>query len=89
MVQHETYQIHANVNVAHGDARLRVTVTMYDDLGNSYAHKTWRHHTVPLSVDGLEWIAYSGVVELARMMATACRTDLATIEEPDEALPGL
>ena len=80
-----TYQIHANVNAAHGDAALRVTLSIYDENGDLVAHKTWRKHVSPLWVEGMEWTAFTGVTDLAKMMAEICETTV-TLDDVDTPL---
>jgi len=85
MADHRTYQIHCNVNVDHGDAALRVTMTWYDEQGFQTDSRTWRKHVKPMVLEGTEWTAYSGVVDLARMMAAVCGTSM-TLDDIDEPL---
>lgn len=83
-----TYQVHANVNADHGDAGLRVTITLYDEAGHEESTSTWRKHVRNLDFDGSAWQAYSAVVELCRMMAEVAGAPALAHTEPDEPLPG-
>lgn len=80
-----TWQVHANVNTDHGDSRLHVTITFYDENGQSVSHRTWRAHTKSLWQNDAEWQAYSGVVDLCKMLAQVCN-DHVSIDEPDEPM---
>jgi hypothetical protein len=80
-----TIQVHANANIDGADAGLRVSITMYDESGHEMAHKTWRKHVRALQVDGLDWQAYSAVVDLCRMMgeiASGQATDHIAVDTP-------
>jgi len=68
MGSRRTYQVHANGNADHGDLGLRVTITEYDETGHAVASQTWRAHVRDLDFTGLDWQAYSVIVEMARMM---------------------
>lgn len=80
-----TWQIHANVNTDHGDSALRVTITFYDENGQSFFNKTWRAHTRSLWHNDAEWQAYGGITDLAKMMAQICN-DHVSMDEPDEPM---
>ena len=79
-----TFQIHANVNSDHGDSALRVTITFYDETGASVGHETWRAHTRSLYQADMPWQAYSGCVDLCKMMAQICNNhvDLEPVDSP-------
>lgn len=79
-----TFQVHANVNIDHGDCALRVTMTSYDAGGHEIATTTWRKHVKALYLDSDVWQAYSAVTDLARMMAYYANTDVPADLEPEQ-----
>jgi hypothetical protein len=81
-----TFQVHANVNSDRGDSALRVTITTYDENGYQVEHQTWRRHVRTLSMDGLDWQAYSAVTELCKMMGELAAGQTLSHEEVDVPL---
>lgn len=81
-----TFQVHANVNSDHGDSALRVTISFFDDRGLEVATETWRGHARSLSVEGLDWMAYSAVVDLCRMMGNVAAGQVLPHDEVDTPL---
>ena len=82
----DTIQVHANVNSQHGDSALRVTISVYDSLGDLALTQTWRRHSKTLWFDSSDWQAYSMVTDLVKMLADACQSDALSVDEPDEPL---
>jgi hypothetical protein len=81
-----TYQVHANVNVDHGDAALRVTITVYDETGAATSHKTWRGHQKALWVEGSDWMALEAVQGLYKLLAGQVQGAGELAAEPDVPL---
>jgi len=73
------------VNSAHGDAALRVTISLYDENGDLTQSQTWRRHVRPLEVEGLDWQALAAVQDLVKMMGDACSAPV-QVEGVDQPL---
>lgn len=84
MSNRQTFQVHANVNSDWGDSGLRVTITWYDEQGNSTEHRTWRRHVKTPVVEGSDWTAYAACQALTKMMADACQ---AKVREEEAETP--
>lgn len=84
----ESYQLHANANVSGRDMALRVTLTRYDEHGNTLEDRTWRAHTVAPQFQELEWTAAVCTTELAKLLRRRLHDPaLADDIDPDIQLP--
>lgn len=86
MKRGDTFQIHANVNSQQGDSALRVTISVYDEVGDLTFTQTWRKHVRTLWFDDARWQAYSGIGDLSKLMAIVCTSGELVEDEPDEPL---